>query len=539
MDDEINDYLDKAREWFNFVDSPLRELMEDRLGSIHVQKRGRIKSRQSLKRKIIDRQRKDPSYSIGRVTDVVGFRFVCHFQQDVAHVVSALLDASGTKSYAGIGLLKEARYYLSSTPNQDALRTKLRLIFKERSIEAAEDLKPSRYTSVHLVFERKPGQSYEIQIRTVFEDAWAEIEHALKYKTGEDKELSPAVNRHLLALNTFVQACSEYSEAILLDSEGDHGSSSSPNLEDVSGVEREMSSLPEVVVSAFKAAQKLNNKQTNEKKSEDPAGAEQALRNFIRGHQAILSQNKEARYYIYMELGISLLKQKRTKDALECYETLLRENPNKALIYYRIANAYRVEEDFEKVVDNMRLVGEKIDRPENTASEKTFLQRYLIGLAHAHWRLKDFAKAASAIELLKKKYPEYVKSNQLSVINCLAYYRLEQAKGSGRPLQKRELKKSYNDLLKLGVRDGHHWEALDTFCLVCFQLGLLDEAAACAHTLDKAIIYADEGAAPSIQLPNGDKKAVSLTEINIVKFHCQQAWNALENSKMEDKTNKQ
>lgn len=116
---------------------------------------GRVKSRASLERKLA---RPDRSYDgLWDVTDLVGLRVVTYFEDDVDRV----------------GNVVEA---------------KLPVVL-EHSVDKRKRHAPSAfgYRSLHYVFraggELPPEACFELQVRTVLEHAWAEIEHDLGYKS--------------------------------------------------------------------------------------------------------------------------------------------------------------------------------------------------------------------------------------------------------------------------------------------------------------------------------------------------------------------
>lgn len=95
----------------------------------------------------------------------------------------------------------------------------------------------ARYSSIHLLGQLDVHvdgllDSYripiEIQVRTVFEDAWGEIDHRYGYQSRRAIETptsqpSPQIKAHLLALKKFVDACAEYADVIKDDATNNLG----------------------------------------------------------------------------------------------------------------------------------------------------------------------------------------------------------------------------------------------------------------------------------------------------------------------------
>ena len=123
----------------------------------------RLKDKDSLKGKI---DRKDGKYkNISDITDIVGIRIITYFSEDVDRIAEII----------------ESEFDVD----------------KENSIDKRESLEPDRfgYCSVHYVVKMSQqrlklrecaafkGLKCEIQIRSILQHAWAEIEHDIGYKS--------------------------------------------------------------------------------------------------------------------------------------------------------------------------------------------------------------------------------------------------------------------------------------------------------------------------------------------------------------------
>ena len=123
----------------------------------------RLKDKDSLKGKI---DRKDGKYeNISNITDIVGIRIITYFSEDVDRIAEII----------------ESEFDVD----------------KENSIDKRESLEPDRfgYCSVHYVVKMShqrlklrecaafKGLKCEIQIRSILQHAWAEIEHDIGYKS--------------------------------------------------------------------------------------------------------------------------------------------------------------------------------------------------------------------------------------------------------------------------------------------------------------------------------------------------------------------
>jgi putative GTP pyrophosphokinase len=144
---------------------------------------GRVKSRESLQKKLT---RPGPGYSaLKEVTDICGLRIITFFAADVDKVAEIL----------------RQEFEIDSTHSTD------RRVFTD----------PDRfgYQSLHYVIALKPartdlaeyqafrGYQAEVQVRTVIQHAWAEIEHDLGYKS--DVAVPKTIRRRLFRLAAMLE----------------------------------------------------------------------------------------------------------------------------------------------------------------------------------------------------------------------------------------------------------------------------------------------------------------------------------------------
>ncbi|EOV9570461.1 GTP pyrophosphokinase family protein [Cronobacter turicensis] len=123
----------------------------------------RVKARKSLENKIV---KKGKYVSINDVTDVVGIRIITHYADDVDKIAT----------------LVESEFFID----------------KENSIDKRVSIEPDKfgYLSLHYIitlnntrsnlreYEAYKDIKAEIQIRSILQHAWAEIEHDIGYKSA-------------------------------------------------------------------------------------------------------------------------------------------------------------------------------------------------------------------------------------------------------------------------------------------------------------------------------------------------------------------
>lgn len=159
------EYDGKCRLYQNFtseIEHQLKKLL-DAEGIIYNAVTSRLKDRESLSKKI-DRK-KDKYSALDNLTDIAGVRVITYYAEDVDKVAEIV----------------EREFEVD----------------RKNSIDKRKSLEPDRfgYCSVHYVVEMSQeriklrenqafrGLKCEIQIRSVLQHAWAEIEHDLGYKS--------------------------------------------------------------------------------------------------------------------------------------------------------------------------------------------------------------------------------------------------------------------------------------------------------------------------------------------------------------------
>ena len=534
---EIKKALVSAVGYHNVLDAKFGDIL-DELDTVYVQKRSRIKNEQSLAKKLLDRRQTKSEYCLGDVTDVIGFRFVCHFTKEVQVVVEALLKMIVPGEDSDLQYLREAKMYASTSPHHRLARDGLQKVFDHhladlnspsKTVKLVVEEKDSRYTSVHLVVERKrTGQKFEVQVRNVFEDAWAEIEHALNYK---GKALTGSVKQHLQVLNSYAQACSEYSEQILADAERE-GPEGSPQVREVDAREY-MENMPADVKRAYEQAAAL----MKDRKFDE---AVVPLSDFIVKNESVLT-DPDIRYFLLMERALIYLKLKEPQLAIKDYQLLIKDHPNRSLIYWRLGDAHRIDGDYGEAASYFEQAIDKLADPVNTPQERRHLATWPYSLAHAYWRQKGPDQAAKALSVLRKAHADGIiphrdekedpatgkkrDHGELVYTNSLVYYLWEIMRTEKRrpnATEKKEFEAAYRVLKAHHVDDGSHWEPLDTLMVVCDALGKKEEAQKYAMQLESITVYNYEKEIWRVRLRvNGKEELQEMprVEIDMVKGH--------------------
>lgn len=197
---DLKIFMDGIHKWF--VDHPA--LTSGNPAAIHSVK-SRIKSESHLISKI-ERKNKDeePITSTNlftRITDLTGVR-VLHLYQDQFPLIHKEILKK---------IIEHRDWHLVEDPKAYTWDPESIAFFEK--LEIATELKESLYTSVHYVVRPRQDSplNCEIQVRTLFEEIWGEIDHCLNYP---EKTKIPACAEQLKVLSKLVGAGSRLTDSI-------------------------------------------------------------------------------------------------------------------------------------------------------------------------------------------------------------------------------------------------------------------------------------------------------------------------------------
>ncbi|NPE57666.1 RelA/SpoT domain-containing protein [Dickeya dadantii] len=178
----------------------------------------RFKDKSHLRDKIIRKNDEDFSLPEGdrkgpitsdnvkkRITDYSGVRII-HLYQEQFRVIHGVFNE----------LFEQGELFKYEEPKAYTWDPEYQPFFEELGLESV--LRQSLYTSVHYVVKPREDSDItcEIQVRTLFEEAWGEIDHALNYPIKTDKLV---IQEQLKVLARVVGAGSRLADSIFKLSE--------------------------------------------------------------------------------------------------------------------------------------------------------------------------------------------------------------------------------------------------------------------------------------------------------------------------------
>ena len=162
--------------------------------------RYRIKDAEHVIEKIIRKKINDPKSNItiknyqSELTDLIGLRALHLFKEDWNYIHNMITSVWDLKNKPVANYRKgDSAEYLKK--------------FEELNCDTKEHR--FGYRSVHYIIETKPAKSRffaEIQVRTIFEEAWSEIDHTIRYPYDQD---NPLFGQFLLILNRLAGSADE------------------------------------------------------------------------------------------------------------------------------------------------------------------------------------------------------------------------------------------------------------------------------------------------------------------------------------------
>ncbi|PKN52754.1 MAG: hypothetical protein CVU55_05900 [Deltaproteobacteria bacterium HGW-Deltaproteobacteria-13] len=131
-------------------------------------------------------KKKRKKKNLEEINDYAGMRVLCLFEQDIPELHKYLLQIYKDKSYN----LVEVKIYNWPRDEYPEFNSKIDSYLEEskyNEIKAKNVSKGSGYKSIHYIIQfskSRKDHPIEIQLRTLFQDVWGELEHSLSYKQG-------------------------------------------------------------------------------------------------------------------------------------------------------------------------------------------------------------------------------------------------------------------------------------------------------------------------------------------------------------------
>ena len=369
---------DKAVQYHQNI---VRYLDNHELQALCYTRKSRVKSKEDILSKF-DRKNKEDrptSYKVDDITDIIGLRFIVLFKQDVIPVIQAIVgllckDESEENPFLGAEV-EELIYYKGNISVSNISR-KIQECFSCIDKEMKESISNEGYSSIHIVCKLKTDshdvlpKSYripvEIQVRTIFEDAWGEIDHKYGYKARRESSSShPTLDKHLKTLKHFVDACVDYADLIVEESEIELNPSDfsrvlnipeDPN--DLKGLFSQLN-IARPYLDEYKKAIKLKNKAIEDGNSKSLIDCADIFLNIKSRYLKNKEKSDEDNFTFYCSLNYSFCclvnnTERGIKNAKEMYLDLISIDSNNSLALMRLGQTMGKIKEFDKSISYLK-----------------------------------------------------------------------------------------------------------------------------------------------------------------------------------------
>jgi len=453
---------------------------------------GRLKTKESVYLKA-----KRKSKPLSEIYDYAGLRLLCLFEDDILevhknfiHVLRVLKDKHDKRFD-----LKTCSVYNWDKDYEKDIKDEINKFYPEgKGYEFESEEKASGYKSIHYVI-RQEGQDawIEVQLRTLIQDVWGQLEHAISYKKGG---VHPHIRKSFYLLSKDlgnIENLLSYLRVV--------------NKKEEAGEEYfNKSAKPKYVFNYEQAIFPviLNSKETLKNASDAYWETVSAVHKDVitpdwvskaRGYLDIIEgiitakelKNPEIAYWLEMEKAFLLFCEEKHQDSLGIYKDVEKKYKDRYCVYFRMGELYFILGD-EHIVEAL----DAFDKAESllkTTDGLGLINQYRIKtkLAYTYWRLgEEYIDICNKeIDEAREKYyekpSEFAKKEHMVLINNVCWYRLEKYIILQNKLLCKRSKENEEKALKAYEDVTAEFEAIEK----CLQEGGKDAS----HMLDTAAWY--------------------------------------------------
>ncbi len=351
----------------------------------------RIKKFESYYEKLSRSSRRKGEATVEPVTDLLGIRVVCPFLEDVEEIERLIAD------------------------NFDVIET-------ERKAED-HSFREFGYDSVHLIVHMSSGhlktilpgtqRVCEIQLRTTLQDAWAEVEHELVYKS--DIALpNQSIRRKLASLNATLtlsdlifQELRDYQKQIRQRSQHRRASIiKNINFSDSISISHPSGTSPEWVGQLAPIPLALTNSLEKTMMAALEAHSQGDLETAVELYGKLLGMklNKSVRSLVYNHRGMAFFVMGNYSRSLKDFNRAISHNGDNCRIYGNRGLCHRVLGNYERAIKDY----DKALQISPAHLDSRF------GLAQTYFEMKLYSKALSECELVLQVDPEHGPAAELA-----------------------------------------------------------------------------------------------------------------------------
>ncbi len=434
---EITAYVKKYIHGFNSIlselDGIVKQGRQEQNLPVYTSKY-RVKSPESV---FLKTKRKKITV-LDNITDYAGFRLLCLFEKDIFLTHDFFLGALLANGFS----LRELKIYNWEDNDNIDLIIGMTKKYYDRAIPLIDE-KKSGYKSIHYVIERVVGDksfTAEIQLRTLLQDVWGELEHSLSYKRGSihphikksfsllarDLQTMDVLMTHLREINEREQCGDKYSNEKL----GPRGFFT---------YEEEL--FPKIFIEdgpfkdkfeiywAFIKTYNLKNPKVPWLKK-----ARELYSNlFSQLKKQDFDSDLNLQYWNDMEDAFLLFYEGKYNEALKTYEKVKEKHPDHYVVFFRIGEIYFIQSDLPNHIENALAAFDESEKilDNQPACDYKNLFKVKARLAYTYWMLGseyiDIAleKIMEARKIVDKNTGTFPDQDYENLINNVCWYALE------------------------------------------------------------------------------------------------------------------
>jgi ppGpp synthetase/RelA/SpoT-type nucleotidyltranferase len=384
----------------------------------------RIKSPESTFLKV-----KRKRVSLKEIKDYAGLRILCLFENDILEVHTFILKKLKEKRYG----LEKFKIFNWEDDEKSFVR-RVKQSYPHTLIDNSE--KPSKYKSIHYIVKiQQPRHPLyvEIQLRTLLQDVWGELEHSLSYKRGR---VHPHIKNSFRLLSRDMET-NDYLLKFLREI-----SDKQDSLEKYSNecyTPKINFSYEDEMPKPFrqkKVRQELTNYEIFMKgvniRGSDSGWVTKAKRLLKKVEGAVTVskyRNTDTKYWLEMESAFLYFFENNIPKALDIYQSLEKVVKNKYVLYYRLGEIYFLQKEIVKALECFD-ESEKILLTRGNANPKNKYSIKLM-LALVYWVLGPeyidivIEEIQEAERILLQNKSAFSRDDKVRLINNFCWYTLE------------------------------------------------------------------------------------------------------------------
>lgn len=470
--------------------------------------------------------------SLDKITDLGGFRILCLFEQDLISVNEFLVDLLSSGLIDG---MKEAKLYYWNDEIKDKLKGIINKNFEDVHIEEIDPrINFSGYKSIHYVVEMsfsKARYTVEIQVRTLLQDVWGELEHALVYKRGNSH---PHIQKSFYLLSRDLETVDSLVTHLrdIRDKEKCIELFAIKNIGPYKVLGYEDHLLPNIFKENGRLREKFEKYEEHAASDRNEGALDDWIAKCVSLFEAITSnlernesEDFKVRYWREAEEAFLEFVKGDLPGALSKYQeivSLIEKQGRKYYVpYFRIGEIYFIQGHIEMALVEFDKSEEILSGYENYNPVNAY--RIKVKLANTYWQLgSEYLNLAldeilEAEKIYEKWSDLFNEKDYYLLVNNLCWYCLEKyiqtknQKGEAEAEEDYRIAEGRFKVLEKGLGDSHN--AYDTAMWFCYQSYLKTKD---RSLLEQAKKYCQEGKNKKIYATN------TMASINVYRSHVQE-----------------